>query len=801
MPRTRSQSREPSAEPQLVYRQATARDGQSIRDTRQPQRQLEPLSEGLSEAEDDNDIDVDSEHQEAASEEEDISDSDSVPLDTFSQTELKQLDPDEMENKLGELNSKAGLLLRCFKPRTGGSAELHHLTRQFKDPQSRERQKADGCYNSLKETQQYFTRGGEFLRPEMILRCLLRKKGTQPLPKAYRPWRPDDVIYKANLAVLAYTATQPADNELLDAQMSLDQLFPSLSMRGLAKAGLKPMPGHSALVSETFKFALELRTQVLVGMLKDSTSQDTAATMILQAMLEFDENDDAFEEDMSAMQSLQTALSDNRHAKGWEGLDPHSFGTDKYAEMIMRRTHEIKRLLFSDIENPFVDSSASLESGLIRLRKNYPLEMFQENLLQWCNLRLSEIDNSIKQLGGIDEIFNNLEEEIRERLDNPHAYDYEDEEEPEILQDPEPSKQATERAATSSTKQGARPLTLFKGRPSPSTDAPAISTTRVERTGGLTQHSTNAQVVEDTAPPASMAPRRDPVLVKRVAIAAALDEEDRRKRRFIDPQPDGERIIDDILPSQSQSQGGLRQPGTQGQVLGTQDMVDPDLMRDRVDSPSEDEGFQEDARVIPNVRPRPRISTAPARAPTQEESTQPERRRRVRHEESLNRRPRTNPGQLLEPFQSTNDVDADTVRLASLETRREVQKATFAKTQRPRNPWTDAEIGALMRYIRDYGISWASIKRIDEGPDGEKVLEVRSAEDIRFKAREIKVKFLCSSRELPANFNKVALGKKEIEKVNRHVTYVQAPQRSRARINTPSPPRSLEKSAEEIAEE
>ncbi|KAI5197382.1 hypothetical protein E4T39_07360 [Aureobasidium subglaciale] len=785
MPRTRSQSREPSAEPQLVHRQARTRDVQLVRDTRQLQQQLEPLAEDLSEADDNGDVDL--EQQEAASEEEEVLDSNSVPFDTFSQTELKQLDPVEMESNLEDLNTQARRLLGCFKTRTGRSDELQYLIRQFQDPQSRERQKADGCYNTLKETQTVFTRGGEFLQPSTILRCLLRKKNTQPLPKASRPWRPDDVVYKANLAVLVYTATQPADDELLHAQMALDQLFPFPFMRGFVKAGFKPMPGHSALVSETFKFALELRTQVLVGMLKSDVTQDDAALMILQAMLDFDEDSDEYEEDMGAMQSLQTALSDNRHAKGWEGLDPHAFGTDKYADMIVRRTHEIKTLLFGDIENPFVDATASLETGLARLQENFPLEKFQEHLLHWSNLRLSEIDNSIKQLGGIDEIVNNLEEEIRRRLDDPDAYDDEDEEEQEMLQDPEPSKQVTERAATLSTKQGARPLTLFRGRPSPFTDAPASSTARVERTGALTKPSTNTQVVGDAASSAGMVAPRNPALAKRSAVAAARDEEDRKKRRFIDPQPNGERIIDDILSPQSQSQSGFRQPDSQGQVSGTQDLVDPDLMRDDVDSPSEDEGFQQDERVISNARSRSRVSTAPARAPTQEEATQPERRRRVHEGESTNPRPRTNPGQLVQPFQSTDDPEANSVRIASHKTRLEVQRATTAKPQRARNPWTDAEIGALLRYIRDYGISWASIKRIDEGLDGKNALEARTAEDMRFKAREIKVKFLIGRRDIPPNLSLVALGKKEIEKVNRYVDYEQEPQRSRARIPSVSP--------------
>jgi hypothetical protein len=222
-----------------------------------------------------------------------------------------------------------------------------------------------------------------------------------------------------------------------------------------------------------------------------------------------------------------------------------------------------------------------------------------------------------------------------------------------------------------------------------------------------------------------------PRLTGKLAIANARDEEERQKRRFIDPQPNGVRISDDMLDSQ---------PATQQQTSGSQEMeINPVLTGD-VEDPSDDEGFQEDHRTLPARRPRsqPRPSVVPQRAPVLAESTQPERRRRTSEPDTPNKRQRQNPGQLVVPYQATADEDVNSYRIASTLTR-QTQLSNY-KPQRGRKPWTDDQVGSLLRLIRDHGISFAHLKRIDEAKDN--ALEDRTPEDIRFKAREMKVKYL-----------------------------------------------------------
>ncbi|KAH0362814.1 hypothetical protein KCU65_g7815, partial [Aureobasidium melanogenum] len=790
MARTRSQSREPSVEPHLVHRQARNVAEGTARNARQAQQQLEPLSEGPSEIGDD-----DGRQQSAASEDEDggVSDHDSAPIDTFSQTELQRLDPVRMENNLEELNTQARKLLSCFKARTGNPNELQSLVRELEDPESRQRQKADGCQTALEQTQAIYTEGGTYLVLGTILRALLRKRSQQPLPKAPGPWRPDDVICKANLAIFAYNIMTKSDHaSLMDALESVDSegSFPSNFVVGLTKRGDGVQAGYSALLEATFEFALDVRTQILVGMLdNENPTLNAAAEMIQNVMLTSVEDDD----DMGPMQSLQAA-SHSRHARGWRLLDPLDKEIDDYADKIIQRTEEIKRLLFSDIENPFDAPLANLESGLVKLRERFSCERFKTRFLQWSNLRLSEIDESIRKLGGIDDIIDALEDEVRRRLEHPDAYTHEDQPEQEIQPSIESNFIATRAnvpsVPISSTKIPARPSVLFRGRPGTSTAAPTPATAREEPTTNTAQN--DIQVDDDVMSSAALTDNR-PRLTGRLARANAIDEQERQKRRlFIDAQPGGVRLVDDLLDLQP-SLDTLEQASARHEIE-----IDPTLDGD-VQDPSEDEGFQTDQRTHASHRPRPTSSAAPSRAPVPTGSTQSGRRRRTPEPESPNKRQRKNPGQLREPFRSTGDDVIDSHNMANALTKQYQAENRTIKAPKGRRPWENDEVKALLELIRDNGPSWSMIKRIDEARGNSQVLEHRSAEDMRFKARDMKVLYLVAKRQLPENLDMVALGKKEIEKLKKNkIHYEQEPQRSRAYIPEISPRSSPGRTSPEL---
>ncbi|KAM0720722.1 hypothetical protein Q7P37_004859 [Cladosporium fusiforme] len=128
----------------------------------------------------------------------------------------------------------------------------------------------------------------------------------------------------------------------------------------------------------------------------------------------------------------------------------------------------------------------------------------------------------------------------------------------------------------------------------------------------------------------------------------------------------------------------------------------------------------------------------------------------------------------------------------------EYQQATYiAKQERvlhPPNPvrarqvWTDEETEALMQYIENWdaedSLHYVAMKRLDDSEEGMKALGKRTSEDLRFRARNVKVNLLLGRSDINDNWKKVQLGKKEIDKLHsRGVPYVQAGLRGSAVAN------------------
>jgi hypothetical protein len=85
------------------------------------------------------------------------------------------------------------------------------------------------------------------------------------------------------------------------------------------------------------------------------------------------------------------------------------------------------------------------------------------------------------------------------------------------------------------------------------------------------------------------------------------------------------------------------------------------------------------------------------------------------------------------------------------------------------------------------------MKRKDETDEGLKALDGRTAEDIRFRARNMKVNFLLSRHDLHPNWTKVQLAKKEIDKLHsRGIPYMQTGLRGVGQAGEMAPPQMVE---------
>ncbi|KFY22149.1 hypothetical protein V493_06816 [Pseudogymnoascus sp. VKM F-4281 (FW-2241)] len=85
------------------------------------------------------------------------------------------------------------------------------------------------------------------------------------------------------------------------------------------------------------------------------------------------------------------------------------------------------------------------------------------------------------------------------------------------------------------------------------------------------------------------------------------------------------------------------------------------------------------------------------------------------------------------------------------------------KQTQTRVKWSSAEEDGFIRLIEQYGTGWSDL--FARGQDEDIFHEKRDQGSLKDKARNMKVDFLISRAPLPNNFDRISLGKKEIDKV------------------------------------
>jgi hypothetical protein len=106
--------------------------------------------------------------------------------------------------------------------------------------------------------------------------------------------------------------------------------------------------------------------------------------------------------------------------------------------------------------------------------------------------------------------------------------------------------------------------------------------------------------------------------------------------------------------------------------------------------------------------------------------------------------PRRNPGSSFPiPNDPAPGVEEDAAtKYARSNILAKQNRAAMPKKVQVRRPWTTEEENALIELIQNHcadGISWSALKNLDVGRGDEALLSARSAEDMRFKARNMRV--------------------------------------------------------------
>lgn len=525
----------------------------------------------------------------------------------------------------------------------------------------------------------------QYISPRTILRALF---GTPELELG--PWRPDDVLRRVNLVEMLHTLLVTCRPDESDTRyMALQDLDPALPT----------VIADPEYDSRTLELWGSLAVQLAITRLADyiEHSDEFSPQQVVRDV--FYGEDGNFKHEGNASLS---PLEDR------ERVPAFNFVEERYQQIL----RQLKG-----------DNAAAAKAAVARLKGVFPWDGFIKDVLVYFDARKAQLDEQIAAAGDVAGIAQQLEVEYRQR---------------EEVQRSEGLVQNV--IATKNI-----PQKNFRG---------AISALKQ-----MQQAQAQGNVPPATAPVAQMTAVPTTQRGGRSSAPA--------KRSLLDPQPDAERLhfeSQDPATQVERRQAAIRGQKRSAAVMeeGVEHLVDndgDDDVHDPTFSPTQDGGFEQDHRDMSaadarrlqlgesSSAPGPPYSSSdgpyPGAPPTY--ATQAP-------DYDLNKRPRKNPGTSIPappppPAEGYEHPASTFHRSRAIAAR---NRAAHRAAPRERQAWSPDEENALVELIVDEGsaggptdaLSWTVLKDLDNrSPMGAR-LQNRSAEDMRFKARNMKVTML-----------------------------------------------------------
>lgn len=385
--------------------------------------QIEPLNDTYESVSDDDDASPEGQPEDQALVLRNVSHSAApsamTAMTTFSQGELQRLDPDLIMASLTDLDRDAYRLIRDLIPEDADYEIIENHVDQLYDSNSRISKMLKKHTRALAATKDDIFGSQSYIDCGLILRCLLDANQVEPFPEA--PWRPDAILYEANLASFVENMCHrsPTDFDIVDILISLDSTFPTPFVSGFVEQ--ESRIGATVLLGETYRLALELRTQLTVMSLltQKPTSLDEANRLICKIFM--DSTDDDVPMDLLAFEL---------NAREWDNIP---LAQQEIAADVGRRVESLRR--------PFVDvvpGGKSFVDALREIETEFSWSSFQMNVLEWAQMRILELNEDLNAHGGTEAVVTALAEEIERRKfpDRPQGVNNAQEVEP--VQDIDP---------------------------------------------------------------------------------------------------------------------------------------------------------------------------------------------------------------------------------------------------------------------------------------------------------------------------------------------------------------------------
>ena len=308
--------------------------------------------------------------------------------------EAVELDPLFIVESLSDLWTEASRVLNRIIPSPDALAEQQFRTIQnLKLPGTATGRMLNRALESLKRLVEdpFHSDNNSYVDYNVVLRCLFGDAFTAVPHES----RPDDMIFKANLAIFAadILLSERDSSKTSERLQSLDLEFPKLfifSFQNPKSNSLTIKPGSSILIKETFELALNVRTQNAIMLLESQQHQSS-----------FDPNHVLAQEFLiEPLQAYGTEIAYNKaleraSIRGWqiERLRENDDSLqNQFHSAVTERLKIIREYISSD-----PDDLVNFDG----LQARFPWKDFILGAAKWVGRRHEEIEDCVGQLGGV----------------------------------------------------------------------------------------------------------------------------------------------------------------------------------------------------------------------------------------------------------------------------------------------------------------------------------------------------------------------------------------------------------------
>lgn len=293
--------------------------------------------------------------------------------------ELTQLNLEDMLDTLPDLSDASDKLLSFVIPAEISEVSIARAMAQLQNNNTRENKKLRRLCDTFERQRTEFG-GDSFVSVgETLERLLGRSAG--PIDEQTASWRPDALLQKSNLAILASRMLSVGEQD--QNEQFLEDIAGTFPQPFAQRLGIpeKLTPECSALAEATFQLALEIRTQEAIMLLARHSGR-----------VNFDPDT-----------ALRQMFYDASDLKGWavSGLQNVDLRMEAQ-DTILGRVKQLREA-FDQL------------SGVESLRVKFPWSSFVQQTVAWAGQRLTEIDIQTTTHGGAHAICQSLIDVIQSR--------------------------------------------------------------------------------------------------------------------------------------------------------------------------------------------------------------------------------------------------------------------------------------------------------------------------------------------------------------------------------------------------